>query len=87
MQAVFWDVIEPAGGFRVKWDMLILLLLGYICIIGPYSICFGSKGQITDPLEMMDLVINGLFVVDMYLNFRTAIYSTLRPTRIQITVH
>jgi hypothetical protein len=77
VQAVFCDIIEPSGGFRVKWDMLVLLMLGYICIVGPYSICFGNKGSITHPIELMDLIINGLFVIDMYLNFRTAIYGTL----------
>jgi hypothetical protein len=75
LQHKLWSIIEPAGSFRVKWDLLVLVMLAYICIVGPYTICFGSKGHITDPTELMDQVINLLFVVDIYLNFRTAIHG------------
>eukprot|EP00879_Flechtneria_rotunda_P025343 GHRR01026922.1.p1 GENE.GHRR01026922.1~~GHRR01026922.1.p1 ORF type:complete len:187 (+),score=53.25 GHRR01026922.1:990-1550(+) len=67
-----WGVILPEE--RSPWDMFLLLLLPWVVFAIPVIVCFGA-GQ--GPLKgnwvaSVDLCIDILFMLDIYLNFRTA---------------
>ncbi len=71
-QVILWDIIYPSSTFRTRWDLYMLLLFAYICIVSPYIICFGIEFSATSTLGVFELLINLSFGLDILLNFRTA---------------
>ncbi|CAD5117448.1 DgyrCDS6216 [Dimorphilus gyrociliatus] len=64
--------------FKAVWDWLILILVIYTAIFTPYSAAFllsdtenrqGEKQ--TDPLKIIDIVVDVMFIIDIFINFRT----------------
>lgn len=55
---------------KAAWDWLILLLVIYIAIYTPYVAAFMSVKQ-SDPLVVVDLAVDFMFMADMIINFRT----------------
>lgn len=37
---IFFGILHPSSAVRVQWDLYILLLLGTVCILTPFMICF-----------------------------------------------
>jgi hypothetical protein len=40
VRAVLWDVIMPSSYFALAWDLIMLLVLVYLCIALPYTVAF-----------------------------------------------
>ncbi|XP_062853794.1 potassium voltage-gated channel subfamily H member 7 [Trichomycterus rosablanca] len=67
--------------FKAVWDWLILLLVIYTAIFTPYSAAFllndpGEErrracGYSCNPLNVIDLIVDIMFIVDILINFRT----------------
>ncbi|CEF66356.1 Potassium voltage-gated channel subfamily H member 6 [Strongyloides ratti] len=67
--------------FKAVWDWIILLLVIYTAIFTPYVAAFllresqnngTRKGtSFTEPLEIIDLIVDIMFIVDIIINFRT----------------
>uniref|UniRef100_A0A674MYM0 Potassium voltage-gated channel subfamily H member 7 n=1 Tax=Takifugu rubripes TaxID=31033 RepID=A0A674MYM0_TAKRU len=67
--------------FKAVWDWLILLLVIYTAILTPYSAAFLLNGQeeqrrrecgySCSPLNMVDLIVDIMFIIDILINFRT----------------
>jgi hypothetical protein len=55
---------------KAAWDWLILLLVIYIAIYTPYAAAFLHLEH-SDPLVVVDLVVDTMFMADMLINFRT----------------
>uniref|UniRef100_A0A670IZN0 Potassium voltage-gated channel subfamily H member 7 n=1 Tax=Podarcis muralis TaxID=64176 RepID=A0A670IZN0_PODMU len=67
--------------FKAVWDWLILLLVIYTAIFTPYSAAFLLNdseeqkrrvcGYSCNPLSMVDLIVDIMFIIDIVINFRT----------------
>lgn len=67
--------------FKAVWDWLILLLVIYTAIFTPYSAAFllndneeqkrQECGYSCNPLNMVDLIVDIMFIIDILINFRT----------------
>ncbi|XP_070694473.1 voltage-gated inwardly rectifying potassium channel KCNH7-like [Pempheris klunzingeri] len=67
--------------FKAVWDWLILLLVIYTAILTPYSAAFllndqGEQkrrgcGYSCNPLNVVDLIVDIMFIIDILINFRT----------------
>ncbi|CAH1789257.1 unnamed protein product [Owenia fusiformis] len=71
--------------FKAVWDWLILILVIYTAIFTPYVAAFllneksfvesGSKTMnaehYSDPLTIIDLIVDVMFIIDILINFRT----------------
>ncbi|XP_027015665.2 potassium voltage-gated channel subfamily H member 7 isoform X2 [Tachysurus fulvidraco] len=67
--------------FKAVWDWLILLLVIYTAIFTPYSAAFllndpeeknrRACGYSCNPLNVVDLIVDIMFIVDILINFRT----------------
>ncbi|XP_066519815.1 potassium voltage-gated channel subfamily H member 7 [Hoplias malabaricus] len=67
--------------FKAVWDWLILLLVIYTAIFTPYSAAFllndqeekkrHECGYSCSPLNVVDLIVDIMFIVDILINFRT----------------
>ncbi|XP_077303702.1 voltage-gated inwardly rectifying potassium channel KCNH7 [Lithobates pipiens] len=67
--------------FKAVWDWLILLLVIYTAIFTPYSAAFllndieeqkrRTCGYSCNPLNVVDLMVDIMFIIDILINFRT----------------
>ncbi|KAJ8350709.1 hypothetical protein SKAU_G00258390 [Synaphobranchus kaupii] len=67
--------------FKAVWDWLILLLVIYTAILTPYSAAFllndreeqkrHECGYSCNPLNIVDLMVDIMFIIDILINFRT----------------
>ncbi|XP_072300456.1 voltage-gated inwardly rectifying potassium channel KCNH7-like [Eucyclogobius newberryi] len=67
--------------FKAVWDWLILLLVIYTAIFTPYSAAFllndqedqkrRQCGYSCNPLNVVDLIVDIMFIIDILINFRT----------------
>ncbi|XP_010889176.1 potassium voltage-gated channel subfamily H member 7 isoform X2 [Esox lucius] len=67
--------------FKAMWDWLILLLVIYTAILTPYSAAFllndreeqmrRECGYSCNPLNVVDFLVDIMFIVDIVINFRT----------------
>ena len=66
-------ILHPFSTFRLLWDLLSIFLISFIAISLPYRLAF----PVTDSLAqiVLDFVIDVYFVVDIFVNFRTAYYN------------
>ncbi len=64
--------------FKAVWDWLILILVIYTAIFTPYVAAFllnewdlDDKNRYDDPLTVIDLIVDVMFIIDILINFRT----------------
>ncbi|XP_028933621.1 potassium voltage-gated channel subfamily H member 2 isoform X2 [Ornithorhynchus anatinus] len=77
-----WTILHYSP-FKAVWDWLILLLVIYTAVFTPYSAAFLLKeseegvspppdcGYACQPLTVVDLIVDIMFIVDILINFRT----------------
>ncbi|KAM8823154.1 voltage-gated inwardly rectifying potassium channel KCNH2 isoform 2-T2 [Spinachia spinachia] len=80
-----WTVLHYSP-FKAVWDWLILLLVIYTAILTPYSAAFllneqeeatmHSCGYSCSPLNVVDLIVDIMFIIDILINFRTTYVNT-----------
>ncbi|VDL65016.1 unnamed protein product [Nippostrongylus brasiliensis] len=71
--------IFPFSPFKAVWDWIILLLVIYTAVFTPYVAAFllrelqdtSRKARFSEPLEIVDLIVDIMFIVDIIINFRT----------------
>uniref|UniRef100_A0AAQ4R8H1 Voltage-gated inwardly rectifying potassium channel KCNH2 n=1 Tax=Gasterosteus aculeatus aculeatus TaxID=481459 RepID=A0AAQ4R8H1_GASAC len=81
-----WTVLHYSP-FKAVWDWLILLLVIYTAILTPYSAAFLLNDQVgslpgkgcgysCSPLNVVDLIVDIMFIIDILINFRTTYVNT-----------
>ena len=65
-------IISPESNFRLAWDAFVGLLVVYYTIIVPVRVAF-DRAEPTDEETLLDMIFNIVFVLDIVLNFRTAV--------------
>ncbi|KAF5307673.1 hypothetical protein FQR65_LT06728 [Abscondita terminalis] len=66
-------ILSHYGSFKTCWDWLILIATFYVAVVVPYNASFVNSGR---PSVVMDVVVEGLFFLDIILNFRTTFVSS-----------
>ncbi|XP_026207395.1 potassium voltage-gated channel subfamily H member 6 [Anabas testudineus] len=76
-----WWILLHYSPFKAFWDWIILLLVLYTAVFTPYSAAFlldehrdlhqRSCGYTCNPLNVVDLLVDVLFIVDIIINLRT----------------
>ncbi|XP_070800702.1 voltage-gated inwardly rectifying potassium channel KCNH2-like [Pituophis catenifer annectens] len=82
-----WTILHYSP-FKAVWDWLILLLVIYTAIFTPYSAAFllnNKEGRdhpqvacsySCSPLNVVDLIVDIMFIIDILINFRTTYVNT-----------
>ncbi|XP_038610376.1 potassium voltage-gated channel subfamily H member 6 [Tachyglossus aculeatus] len=80
-----WTILHYSP-FKAVWDWLILLLVIYTAVFTPYSAAFLLNDQeesrrrdcsyACNPLTVVDLIVDIMFIVDIVINFRTTYVNT-----------
>lgn len=63
-------IIDPGGIFRISWDLLLLLLLGYIAVVSPIRLGFALDAE--GMFWVFEATLDVMFLIDVILNFLTA---------------
>jgi hypothetical protein len=66
--------MDPNAPERGMWDALIMLFLLWYSFITPYEISF-LKTEPTDFLSILNYTIDFLFLIDLFLNFKTGYFD------------
>ena len=67
---------RPDHFLRVSWDILIIVLIMSDLIVSPYRLAFEDQLQrVEHYFNIMDIVFNFFFIIDILLNFHTGFYS------------
>ena len=69
-------VRHPESQFSLVWDLVQIIFLAYVGMVVPFRACF----DVEIPFEfsfafMLDNFVDIYFIVDLFLNFRTAYYA------------
>jgi CRP-like cAMP-binding protein len=75
-------IINPSGTYRMAWDAFVGSLVFYTSLIVPVEIAFA--GDAFDQTGAIGYLIDGFFFIDIILNFRTAIRSSVDENAIII---
>ena len=69
--------LNPDSIYKQGWDALCLVLLLYCSFYVPYSLAFdtSSFGDSSSPTDVVDILINCIFMIDIGLTFLTAYYD------------
>ena len=65
-----WYIILPYSRFRITWDMMTVVLICYSMLATPLVLAFEAK--LSMAVKVLELVIDGVFMADVILNFFTA---------------
>ena len=67
-------IIFPDDPFRGFWDMMLVLVLSYTCVITPYRIAFIMNDD-SVTWQIIDYTTDSIFALDVLINFFTAYYD------------
>ena len=72
-----WYIVSYDNRFRIYWDLFIILLAVYNCILIPIDVGFGKKfyGTKGATVDLIDSVLDIFFAMDFVLNFFTTFVS------------
>ena len=80
-----WLIMDPLQKWRLKWDILMMLLICFVMVVTPFELAFvsavgWSKNYTPFPnkytgLFITNWTVNLLFIVDIVFNFLTAVYD------------
>jgi hypothetical protein len=66
-------LLHPMSPVKIAWDVLSMFFLVYNIIIVPYRIAWDSNATVTSNWFILESLIDWFFVLDIFLNFRTAV--------------
>ena len=73
-------LIPPKGKLRSRWDILVLLALAFTALVTPVETAFfkspASLEEAIDVLFIVNRIVDAIFIVDIFLNFATPVYSS-----------
>lgn len=67
-------VVLPFGNRKMLWDLLTLSLVLYTALVLPYILCM-REGSAPGWTRWVDLVSDFVFLIDIFLNFHTAVVT------------
>ncbi|GMH51745.1 hypothetical protein TL16_g01078 [Triparma laevis f. inornata] len=68
----YWLMFRPTSPRRLAWDILMMFLLIYVAIVAPYRIGFGADAS--GNWKTWETVLDMLFILDLFVNFRTGYF-------------
>ena len=68
-------ILLPDDNIKKYWNVLMVFLLAYVALWLPINVCFQkfqTKGEKFTNITIIDYCVDGLFVIDIFLNFISA---------------
>lgn len=68
-------ILLPDDNIKKYWNVLMVFLLAYVALWLPINVCFQrfqTKGDKISNIAIIDYCVDGLFIIDIFLNFISA---------------
>jgi CRP-like cAMP-binding protein len=69
-------IIRLSRPFRIKWDLFVMCLAGWNCWYNPYTVAYEPEWAEHTANLIVNTIIDIIFIVDLFLNFRTTFHSS-----------
>jgi hypothetical protein len=66
-------LLSEFGRFRTSWDVVVIILSVWICLTQPFDVVFEPDTFKTRLYSSFNFFVDGVFILDIILNFRTTI--------------
>lgn len=70
-------LIRVNDRFRTLWDIIIIVMSLYNCFVLPVDIAFKPSALESEVIDVFNVIIDIIFAIDIFLNFRTTIANDL----------
>ena len=70
-------MVHPNAKKKVKWDLLVAVLIAYSTVSVPFRIGFEETAGVFG--TVVDIVVDVVFALDIVTSFRTAYVDEVRP--------
>ena len=67
------EVWDPRSTGRLRWDAVVVVCVLYNCLVLPFRIGFGDDEF--GPLSILELMVDLMFISDIFVNFRTGYFT------------
>ncbi len=67
------EVWDPRSTGRLRWDAVVVVCVLYNCLVLPFRIGFGDDEF--GPLSILELMVDLMFISDIFVNFRTGFFT------------
>ena len=67
------EVWDPRSTGRLRWDAVVVVCVLYNCMVLPFRIGFGDDEF--GPLSVLELMVDVMFITDIFVNFRTGYFT------------
>ena len=67
------EVWDPRSTGRLRWDAVVVVCVLYNCLVLPFRIGFGDDEF--GPLSVLELMVDFVFITDIFVNFRTGYFT------------
>ena len=67
------EVWDPRSTGRLRWDAVVVVCVLYNCLVLPFRIGFGDDEF--GPLSILELMVDLIFITDIFVNFRTGYFT------------
>jgi len=68
-----WYILLPRNRFRRLWELSVITMLLYVVVTVPVRVCFNIQPE--GAADMFDLLIDVLFILDVFINMICAYHS------------
>ena len=62
-------MIYPNSGFKIAWDLIIIVLSVYNSILIPFEFAYSVESSIW--FEIVDRIVDAAFIIDIMISFRS----------------
>ena len=62
-------MIYPNSGFKIAWDLIIIVLSVYNSILIPFEFAYSVESSIW--FEIVDRIVDAAFIIDIIISFRS----------------
>ena len=62
-------MIYPNSGFKIAWDLVIIVLSVYNSILIPFEFAYSVESSIW--FEIVDRIVDAAFIIDIMISFRS----------------
>jgi hypothetical protein len=76
-------MVSVNNNMRMNWDLLIIMLALYNCVMIPLNVAFNVELELSGGIGGLEKLIDVLFILDIILNFRTTFINP--KTNIEIS--
>jgi len=76
-------MVSVNNKMRMNWDLLIIMLALYNCVMIPLNVAFNVELELSGGIGGLEKLIDVLFILDIILNFRTTFINP--KTNIEIS--